>query len=167
MGDLGDKKLKDLLFEWQGKIKSQRESFIANAERISEWDTGLRKATAELRQLELEVEELEQESLGVQASLDGMISGQEQLDKKLNAVEARFKHLPSIQAGSQAVSTFVGNAMAARRDAYDAAIELSELLDALDTALTGVETQMKDVEANSQSPVRFFFSDVALSGALK
>ena len=143
--------MKDLLQDWQARIKSHRASFIENATKLAEWDTSLRQATSELRQLEQEVEELENESGEVEASLDSMLSTQEALMKKLDNVSKQYDSMPPLPGGE---STYVGKAVAARRDAYDAAMELESILGGLDQSLKLVEVNMREAETNSQSPVR-------------
>jgi chromosome segregation ATPase len=153
---LGDKKLKDLLLDWQGKIKDHRESFIRSADKISQWDAGLRSATVELRQLELEVESLEQESKSVQASLQSMESSQNSLESRLRVEEEKFRQRVDLNPDSGA---YVARAQMARRDAYNAAMELQALLDGLEQALNKVDEMVTTAaEASLNNPVRPFLA---------
>jgi hypothetical protein len=152
-------KLKDLLAAWNARISEQRAGFADSAKRVRDWDAHLRESMIDLHHLEAGVGDLEQTCELMERNLTEMEGTQANIGSKLKTLEDRMALQlpvnPSTGTNLAPSNTYQGAAQLARAQAYDAAIELGELLDHLETALDDVEERVRAGQmADNMHPVR-------------
>lgn len=152
-------KLRELLATWNARIGDQKKAFTDSADRVRAWDAQLRESMIDLHHLEAGVGELEHTCELMDRNLSDMETTQRNIDSKLRALEAKMAQQLPIQphtnSARDASNTYQGAAQLARAQAYDAAIELGELLDHLENALDDVEDRVRTGQkADNMHPVR-------------
>lgn len=145
-----------MLAKWRGDVEGLTGAFRGAASKVAAWDAQLRGARVELHHLDSSVAELQEGSERIEAELSAMEAHQDRTEALLGSVEAYIDQLmPEEPEGAAGGSSYVVGAQRARVEAYEAALELDGLLNALEGSLDDAEARVAlEQKRQDNDPVR-------------
>jgi len=139
-----------VLRSWSREVDTQRKEFVKQAGQVSDWDSQLRTAQVALLTLSSEQAEL----LDAQRRLDTTLEAVEKHQKRMGDMLTRAEDcldalLPKDAkdaSGAPVPHYYTAPGPAARLNAYETAIQIDGILNALESGIRDVETKLAEAQ---------------------